>query len=151
MGDMARERDVVADSAVRAAGDLRVAFSRLRRRLLEVDAGKLSPSQTSVLRRLHKEGPASASELAAIERVRPQSMAATLTALDEHALITRSPDARDGRRQVVSLTDAGRERAEGDREARREWLARAFAEHCTEGERQTVIKAMALLERIAHQ
>lgn len=140
------------ESAVRAAGDLRVAFTRLRRRLLEVaDTRDLSPAQASVLRRLLKEGPASASELAAIERVRPQSMAATLAALEERGLISRSPDPKDGRRQVVSLTAAGQERAQGDREARKEWLTRAFAEQCTEAERQTVIKAMAVLERIVRQ
>lgn len=75
-------------------------------------------------------------------------MAATLAALDQFGLIQRNPDPGDGRRQLVTLTDAGRERVEGTRQARSEWLARAFEERCTEDERQTVIEAMALLERL---
>ena len=78
----------VSESAATAARDLRVMFSRLRRRLLEVaTADDLTPSQTAVLIRLIKDGPASTSQLAGAERVRPQSMATTLTGLDRHGLI----------------------------------------------------------------
>ncbi|MFD5819039.1 MarR family winged helix-turn-helix transcriptional regulator [Streptomyces sp. NPDC127038] len=165
------------DSAARAAQDLRVAFSLLRRRIREVSetrdeaqdaaqnearGGKpgetrgearartqdLTPSQISALTLVSKSGAATASALAAAEGVRPQSMAATLAALDQYGLIQRNPDPGDGRRQLVTLTDAGRERVEGTRQARSEWLTRAFEERCTEEERQTVIKAMALLERL---
>jgi len=137
------------ESAVRAARDVRVVFSRLRRRLREVAARQdLTPSQTSVLSVLVREGARSASELAAAERVRPQSMAATLAVLEDAGLIHRSPDPADGRRLLVTLTTAGRERVEGDRAAREEWLARALRERFTEDERQTVISAMRLLERL---
>lgn len=145
------------DSAARAAQDLRVAFSLLRRRIREVSETQdgaqgatqdLTPSQISALTLVSKSGAATASALAAAEGVRPQSMAATLAALDQFGLIQRNPDPGDGRRQLVTLTDAGRERVEGTRQARSEWLTRAFEERCTEEERQTVIKAMALLERL---
>ncbi|MFD8735414.1 MarR family winged helix-turn-helix transcriptional regulator [Streptomyces sp. NPDC059618] len=169
------------DSAARAAQDLRVAFSLLRRRIREVSETRdeaqeaaqdearggtpggtpdgargearartqdLTPSQISALTLVSKSGAATASALAAAEGVRPQSMAATLAALDQYGLIQRNPDPGDGRRQLVTLTDAGRERVEGTRQARSEWLTRAFEERCTEEERQTVIKAMALLERL---
>ncbi|MFD6550512.1 MarR family winged helix-turn-helix transcriptional regulator [Streptomyces sp. NPDC058398] len=139
----------VSDSAARAAQDLRVAFSLLRRRIREVsETQDLTPSQISALTLVSKSGAATASALAAVEGVRPQSMAATLAALDQFGLIQRNPDPGDGRRQLVTLTDAGRERVEGTRQARSEWLARAFDERCTEDERQTVIEAMALLERL---
>ncbi|MET8137908.1 MULTISPECIES: MarR family transcriptional regulator [unclassified Streptomyces] len=139
----------VSDSAARAAQDLRVAFSLLRRRIREVSEKQdLTPSQISALTLVSKSGAATASALAATEGVRPQSMAATLAALDQYGLIQRNPDPGDGRRQLVTLTDAGRERVEGTRQARSEWLARAFQDRCTEDERQTVIEAMALLERL---
>ncbi|GAA5000090.1 MarR family winged helix-turn-helix transcriptional regulator [Streptomyces siamensis] len=141
--------DGVSESAARAAGDLRVAFSRLRRRIREVaETYDLTPSQFSALTLLSKSGAATASGLAAAEGVRPQSIAATLAVLDERGLIARNPDPGDGRRQVITLTDAGRDRVEGTRQAREEWLARAFQHHCTEAERQTVIEAMALLDRL---
>ncbi|GAA2423402.1 MarR family winged helix-turn-helix transcriptional regulator [Streptomyces mauvecolor] len=140
----------ISVSAVRAARDLRVVFSRLRRRLREVaDTQDLTPSQVSALTLIDKGGAASASALAATEGVRPQSMAATLAALGRQGLIQRSPDPEDGRRQLVTLTSAGRERAEGNRQARTEWLTQAFQDRYTEEERATITEAMALLERLA--
>ncbi|MGW1728182.1 MarR family winged helix-turn-helix transcriptional regulator [Streptomyces sp. NPDC002306] len=136
-------------SAVRAAHDLRVVFSRLRRRLREVTEDEvLTPSQVSALTLVGKHGAATASALASADGVRPQSMATTLAALDRHGLIRRGPDPEDGRRQLVTLTDAGRERAEGNRQVRAEWLARAFEERFTQDERRTILAALALMERL---
>lgn len=140
---------VVSESAVLAAREVRTVFSRLRRRLKEsYDTEGLTPSQTSALSRLGKDGPASTSELAAAERVRHQSMAATLAALEERRLIQRRPDPVDGRRQEVSLTRAGRTYLDDKRRAGEEWLARALQDHYTEKERQTLLRAMGLLDRI---
>jgi DNA-binding MarR family transcriptional regulator len=142
----------VSGSAVRAARDVVVAFGRLRRRLREVSDGQdLTPSQASVLSRLGKDGASSASALAVAEHVRPQSMAVILAALDQRALIQRDPDPEDGRRQLVTLTDAGRERAQGNRQAKEEWLVRALHDRCTEKQRRVVIEAMAVLESLSHE
>src|ERR1700752_896256 len=144
--------DGVGDSAVTAARELRVLFSRLRRRLRDVAiGGDLTPSQTAVLTRLWKEGASSASALAGAERGRPQSMAAILTALDQRGLIERTPDPEDGRRQVVSLTRVGRQHAESDRQVREEWLARAIHERYSERERRIILDALSLLERLTEQ
>ena len=135
----------ISASAVQAASQVRVVFGRVNRRLKELaDTDDLTPSQSSVLSRLDKDGPASASELAVAERVRPQSMAAILAALRQADLIERHPDPEDGRRQVVSLTTAGRHRLQGDRKVRQEWLSRALQAHCTEAERRTILQALAL-------
>ncbi|WP_316526031.1 MarR family winged helix-turn-helix transcriptional regulator [Kitasatospora brasiliensis] len=139
----------VPDTAALAARELRAVFSRLRRTLRETSAtSDLTPSQTAVLSRLINDGPASASALAAAERVRPQSMAATVAALEEHGLVGRSPDPEDGRRQVVSLTETGLAYVAGRRQARQGRLARAMADHYTEAERATVLEALALIDRL---
>lgn len=141
----------LSPSSVRAARDLRVVLSRLRRRLVDVaETHELTPSQLSVLSRLGKEGPASASDLAAAERIRPQSVAATLATLEERGLVVRRPDPGDGRRQLVSLSPAGTALFDDRRRHREEWLSRALQERLTESERQTVIDAAALLERLTH-
>lgn len=137
----------ISASAAQAASEVRVVFGRVKRRLKELaDTDDLTPSQSSVLSRIDKDGPASASELAAAERIRPQSIAAILAALRDADLIQRHPDPQDGRRQVVSLTTAGRHRLQGDRKVRQEWLARTLQDRCTEAERQTILKALALLD-----
>ena len=142
----------IGESAAAAARDLRVVFSRLRRRLRDVAVGgDLTPSQTAVLTRLWKEGASSASVLAGAERVRPQSMATIVAALDRRGLIERTPDPEDGRRQVVSLTEVGRERAESDRQVREEWLARAMQERYSERERRVILDALSLLERLTER
>ncbi|MFZ1179141.1 MAG: MarR family transcriptional regulator [Mycobacterium sp.] len=139
----------VSESSVRAARDLRVVFSRLRRRLRKVaTADDLTPPQTAVLLRLVKDGPASTSQLAGAERVRPQSMAATVAGLDRHGLIARTPDPDDGRRQLITLTALGRKRAESDRKVRGEWLVRAMQDRYTERERQVINEALTLLGRL---
>jgi len=141
--------DGISESAGAAARDLRVMFSRLRRQLKGVTTGGgLTPSQTAVLTRLWKEGASSTSALAASERVRPQSMAAIVAGLDQHGLIRRAPDPDDGRRQMISLTAAGRRRAESDRQIREEWLARAMQERYSERERRVINDALSLLQRL---
>ncbi len=138
-----------SESAVTAARDLRVIFSRLRRRLTEVSGGDgLTPSQTAVLIRLWKDGPASTSQLAGAERVRPQSMAATVAALDNHGLICRTPDPEDGRRTELSLTAEGRRRAESDRQIRDEWLTQQLQNLFTDKERRVIVDALTLLGRL---
>jgi len=124
--------------------------SRLRRRFMAVtDAGDISPAQASVLTRIGRGDVSTASALATAEHVRPQSMTVTLAALERMGLITRTPDQSDGRRQIIELTAAGHERLEGVRQAREEWLATSFQSQFTEDERQIIITAMTLLERLA--
>lgn len=130
------------------AHELRVVLSRLGARVQEVaGAHDLTPAQTSVLGRL-AGGAASAGDLAAVERVRPQSMAATLAVLDRHGLLRRDPDPGDGRRQLISLSEAGGEFVEARARARAQWLARAIQECWTRAERGTVREALTLLDRL---
>ena len=130
------------------AVDLWATVARLLRRMREAGADDdLTPSQASALARLGKGGVSTASALANAERVRPQSMAATVDALTAAGFVTRTPDPSDGRRQIIDLTDAGRARLVGQREAAAEWLEHALSE-LDPAELATVASTIAILGRI---
>ena len=146
---MAELSEGVSESAALAAREVRVVFSRLRRRLRETyDRGDLTPSQTSVLSRLDKDGEASVSELAAAEGVRHQSVVTVVGVLVERGLVDRRPDPADGRRQLNFVTESGHAFLEDRRRAGEGWLARALEEQCTEAERRLLLDATAVLDRI---
>jgi DNA-binding MarR family transcriptional regulator len=142
---MAEELDVRDVAAA-----LHVSMGLLLRRLRQVrEAGGLSVPETSALARLDRNGPATSSELARVEQISPQSMGATLSALEARGLITRDPDARDGRRVVLSVAEAGRQLLRDKRDARTELLAKALADGFTREELDQLMTAAPLLERLA--
>jgi DNA-binding MarR family transcriptional regulator len=132
------------------AAALRVSMGLLLRRLRQVGVpGELTVPETSALARLDRNGPATSSELARVEQISPQSMGATLSALEARGLVTRDPDARDGRRIVLSVTEAGRQLLRDKRDARTEHLARALSAGFTREELGQLMAAAPLLERLA--
>lgn len=135
-------------AATAATRDLVELFRRLRHRLRQVSGGGLTPSQASVLLRLSKDGASTTTVLATAEGVRSQSMTATLGALERHGLLERHPDPEDGRRQIITLSDAGRQRAEDDRASRHAWLTRSLDERLTAAQLRTVNEALALLAEV---
>jgi DNA-binding MarR family transcriptional regulator len=128
------------------AADLRVAVGHLVRRLRTENLFPLT--QTWVLGRLDREGPASVSELAQALRVRPQSMAQTVGDLEAEAMVERNPDPDDRRRAIVSLTEAGQARIEADRAAREGWLVKAL-EELPDEDRETIERSVEILNRLA--
>jgi DNA-binding MarR family transcriptional regulator len=81
--------------------------------------------------------------------VRPQSVAATVAALEAAGLVTRRPDPADGRRAVIEATAAGHEALAADRRRREGWLAEAIERDLTADERRLLAEAVALLGRLA--
>lgn len=106
-------------------------------------------NQMSVLTRLDRFGPATTSELAVADRVRPQSMAQTVRELEAAGWISRRPDPDDGRRAILELTDAGLARIEATRAASEDWLTQALERELDAVEREQLSDALALLRRLA--
>ncbi|WP_037910760.1 MarR family winged helix-turn-helix transcriptional regulator [Actinacidiphila yeochonensis] len=138
-----------AASPTRLAADLRATLGPLTRRLRRCGPDdELTLSQVSVLVLLDREGPATSSELAAREGVRPQSMCAIVGVLSGRGLVEREQDPADGRRMVVSLTQDGREGLLGARRERARRLAEAVEAELDADERERLAAALPLLERI---
>jgi DNA-binding MarR family transcriptional regulator len=131
----------------RLASELRMVLGHLMRRLRAEH--RFSLSQGAVLGRLDREGTKSIGDLAAAERVRPQSMTQTVSDLEVDGLIARRADPADGRRTLVELTEQGLQTLEQDRRQREGWLARAIAEDLSAEEQQVLMQALALLRRLA--
>jgi DNA-binding MarR family transcriptional regulator len=131
----------------RVASELRVVLGQLTRRLRAEH--RFSLAHGTVLGRLDREGARSTSDLATSERVRPQSMAQTVSELEGDGLVSRRPDPADGRRALLELTAKGREALEADRRHREGWLAQTIAESFSEDEQRTLARAVPLLTRLA--
>jgi len=136
--------------AHQVAAALRVSFGLLLRRLRQApDAGELTLPETAALARLDRGGPTTPGALAKLEQISPQSMGATLGALEVRGLVERRPDPEDGRRAVMSLTDAGRRALRNRRNARTELLAKALAAGFTPAELRQLMAVAPLIERLA--
>lgn len=134
----------------RVAGELRVALAALARRLREQAEGTdLTRSQSSVLLRLEREGPATATALARAEGVRPQSMAKIVQVLDAAGLVSGAPDPKDGRKTVLSLTEAAREEFRTGRLAKEDWLTKALETGLSGDEIEALGAVAPLLMRLA--
>ncbi|GGI99272.1 MarR family transcriptional regulator [Saccharopolyspora subtropica] len=132
-----------------AAAEVRLGVMRLARRLrVERGPGELTPSQLATLGLLARGGPATASALAAAERVTPQSMARIVQRLIDAGLAERDTDPSDRRAAIVRITEAGRRQVLRDRCQREAWLAQAMA-GLTDVERDLLVLAARLLDRLA--
>ncbi|MEA2151516.1 MAG: hypothetical protein QOD69_3346 [Solirubrobacteraceae bacterium] len=138
--------DDPADPAL-LASELRAVLGQLVRRLRTQHRFPLS--QGTVLGCLDRQGAMGVSDLAAAERVRPQSMAQTVADLEAAGMVTRRPDPRDGRRALVELTPEGLATLEADRRDREGWLARTIADDLDASDRATLQRSVELLRQIA--
>ena len=147
MNTALQQLPVAAASAL--AAELRALVSKLRRKLREQgDSGDLTPSQISVVLRLEREGPATTSNLARLEGMRPQSMGTIIAPLEAAGLVSGKSDPNDGRQTILSLTDACRKWVEEGRAARQDWLTKTLQSRLSPQERDRLMEAVDLLKRL---
>jgi DNA-binding MarR family transcriptional regulator len=140
------------DDAPELAAALRLAVSRITRRLRQVHAvGDVSLSEVSVLARLAADGADSPGSLAVLEHVRPQAMASTLAALEERGLVARTQHAADGRRAVMTITAQGRAVMRERRSESVQRLTEVLDAEFTPAERRRMLAMVALLDRLAER
>jgi DNA-binding MarR family transcriptional regulator len=141
-----------AERAYALAVELRAALGKLKRKLRDQGGrNDLTPSQVSVLLRLEKDGPAAVSALARAEGMRPQSMSAIVAALLEARLVGGSPDPRDGRQTLISLSRKCERFLKQGRAARQDWLTTTIQKKLTVQEQEKLAAAVDMLARLAEE
>ncbi|NUV68843.1 MarR family transcriptional regulator [Streptomyces sp. CAI-121] len=129
------------------AADLRTAMGKLARRVKQED--RIPHGQVAVLGVLDRDGAMTTSDLAADQRVRPQSMARAVGLLMEQGLVVRRAHPTDGRKSLVDLSEVGRAALKAERDRRADWLARAIDLELTVEEQRQLAHSVALMERLA--
>jgi DNA-binding MarR family transcriptional regulator len=144
-----RKSSTQAELASTLAAEMRAVFRKLKLRLREHGGhADMTPSQVSVVLRLEKDGPATVSSLARTEGMRPQSMSAVVTPLQEAGLISGTPDPSDGRQTLMSLTPKCLRWLQEGRAARQDWLTTRISQKLSVQEQKKLQQAIELLTRL---
>jgi DNA-binding MarR family transcriptional regulator len=152
-GLMSNRRSTIQTELARTlATELRAVYRKLKLRLREHGgANDFTPSQTSVILRLEKDGASTVSNLARLEGMRPQSMSAIVTPLQESGLVRGAPDPSDGRQILMSLTPKCLKWLQEGRAARQDWLATTISQKFSAQEQEKLQTALELLSRLAEE
>ncbi len=129
--------------------ELRTSLGKLKRKLRS-QAGHedLTSSQVSVLLRLEKDGPATVSNLARAEAMRPQSMSAVIAPLEAAGLVSGTLDPNDGRQTLFSLTKMCRKQIQERRAAKQDWLTKTIQTRLSAQEQKKLTAALEILARL---
>jgi len=132
------------DTAALAAR-LRLAVTRLARKLRREAEPGITPSMLAALSSVDRQGPLTMSELCAVEQVQPPSMTRIVAALVDVGLVSRESDPSDGRVAWVTVTPQGRKLLDRSRGRKEAYLAKALRD-LDAHELETLEEAAAILE-----
>lgn len=129
------------------ASRLRLAVTRLARRLRQrADAG-ITPSQLVALASIEGAGRITVGELCQVEGVQPPTMTKTVAALVEAGFVAREPDPADRRVVWLRITPAGARLLERSRSRKDQYLVRRLR-GLTSEELATLERAADILDRL---
>jgi DNA-binding MarR family transcriptional regulator len=134
-----------------AVDDLAQAIGLLVRRVrAAAGSHELTLTEAAVMARLAKDGPATTASLARAEGMKPQSMGATIAALEEMGMVERKPHPTDGRQVNLELTAKGAALRKSTGEAKRTWLAQAITQ-LNEQDRETLFASTKIIRALAEK
>ena len=143
------EIDVTHEELETAVNEFTQTIGLLVRRVRAAAAShELSLTESAVMARLAKDGPATTANLARAEGMKPQSMGATVAALEELGMVERRPHPTDGRQVNIELTAKGAEVRQRARDAKRTWLLQAVS-RLDAREQETLFAAARIMKRLA--
>jgi DNA-binding MarR family transcriptional regulator len=129
--------------------DLTQSIGLLVRRVRAAAASEeLSWTQSLVMSRLAKDGPATVADLARAEGMKPQSMGTAVAALEKMGIVERKPHSTDGRQVNIELTAKGAALRKSVKDAKLAWLTQVITQ-LDEDEQKTLFAAGEIIKRIA--
>lgn len=145
--------DELSPDALKAANALRRSVAALTRRLRRLRADHdLSPSKLLLLGRLALTGQKfTAAELAETEGLKPQSLTRVVADLDARGLLRRERSGVDRRAILLEITREGRDLLVADARRQNRWLAEAMVKALTPAERDVLLVAAQLLDRLSEE
>jgi DNA-binding MarR family transcriptional regulator len=133
--------------ALNEAAELYLLLGRVTRALRKTgDAGSLSSGVASALATLTRSGPMRLGDLAAAERVTAPTMSRIVTALEKADYLVRTADPDDGRAQLLSATEGGRQLVTGLTSSRIQHFATAL-EQLDAAQRDSLATGLAALDQ----
>jgi DNA-binding MarR family transcriptional regulator len=108
---------------------------------------ELSMTESAVMARLDKDGPVTTADLARAESMKPQSMRATIAALEERGFVERTPHPTDGRQVNIELTAEGLAIRKSVTRAKQLWLTQSIAK-LDKAEQETLFAAGEIIKRL---
>jgi DNA-binding MarR family transcriptional regulator len=124
---------------------LRLAITRMARRLRQEAGTDLGPSQVAALATVERHGPLSPSELAERERIKRPTVTRVVRRRGAAGLIDRVRDPEDGRSSILTITSEGRALLRRLRARKTAYLAQRLRDVDAD-DRATLERAAELLE-----
>jgi DNA-binding MarR family transcriptional regulator len=132
------------------ASSLRLVVSGLHKGLRKQASSVVEYSMTEVetIAHLFRSSSLLPTELAALTKVKTQSMSQILKKLEEQGFIKRTPSKEDRRKVFISLTSYGMKMVEKVRYDKDEWLKQSIEKSLTEKEKDLLEKVLPILNKL---
>jgi DNA-binding MarR family transcriptional regulator len=118
----------------------------LRKQMYSVDS--YSMTEMGTVGQLMRNDALLPSELAALMRVKTQSMSQIIKKLEEQGVVKRTPSKDDKRKVYISITVKGKKMVEQTRYDKDEWLKAAIERSLTSKEMELLAKVLPVLNKL---
>ena len=139
-------RTVEPEELADRIGDMLASLRRAMRSGRQI--GDLAPRHEAALAWLRRKRQLTTAELARYEQITPQSMGAVVAELVDKGWVVKSKDPEDGRRELLTLTDAGAATVNRTDEVRHADLVHLLATKLSGAERDLVARGLDVLMKI---
>lgn len=139
---------MVAPDITEVASHLRLAVTRLARKLRREAEGGLTPTMLAALATIDRLGPVTIGDLSAHEQVSGPTMTRIVAHLADAGLVVREPDVNDRRIAWMSTTPEGRRLLQRSRKRKEAYLARRLRT-LPPDDLELLERASALFDRLA--